>query len=188
MINKERIIEICKNSSLPEVIQSLEFWQGQVTWWREQYYWKAKCRAVPAVIYQALHDNIETCKVLDSYIKQEMGITEVVTLASLYDKECAELAKDLNTLPAEVVKECEEVKSTYLVKVAIEIAVTLVDDSPGLLYDALQKPLEELTQKEMQQFYISLEEGVRTEFVEGERRGGDMFDDLDIVSVRKYNE
>jgi hypothetical protein len=60
----------------------------------------------------------------------------------------------------------EEVKSTYLAKVSIEIAVTLVDDSPGYLYNALQKPLDKLTQEEMQQFYISLEEGVRAEMSE----------------------
>ena len=80
----------------------------------------------------------------------------------------------------------QEVKSTYLAKVAVEIAVTLVDDSPGLLYNALQKPLDELTQEEMQQFYISLEECVRAEimYMDKEDEAG-LYKDIDIVSVRK---
>lgn len=83
----------------------------------------------------------------------------------------------------------EEVKSTYLAKVSIEIAVTLVDDSPGYLYSALQKPLDKLTQEEMQQLYISLEEGVREEITErlDQGQGVEMFKDLDIVSVTKIS-
>ena len=81
----------------------------------------------------------------------------------------------------------QEVKSTYLAKVAVEIAVTLVDDSPGLLYNALQKPLDELTQEEMQQFYISLEECVRAEIMDitDEEDEAGLYKDIDIVSVRK---
>ena len=86
-------------------------------------------------------------------------------------------------------REPKEIKSSYLVKVAIEIPVTLVDDSPGLLYNALQKPLDQLTQEEMQQLYISLEEGVRAEIMEitDEEDEAGLYKDIDIVSVRKIS-
>ena len=83
----------------------------------------------------------------------------------------------------------EEVKSSYLVKVALEIVVTLVDDSPSLLYNAIQKPLEELTEEEMQQFYISLKEVVKEqlyEYIDNDLLV-DLFNNIDTYSVSKIS-
>ena len=83
----------------------------------------------------------------------------------------------------------EEVKSSYLVKVALEIVITLVDDSHGLLYNAIQKPLEELTEEEMQQFYISLKEVVKEqlyEYIDNDLLV-DLFNNIDTSSVSKIS-
>ena len=83
----------------------------------------------------------------------------------------------------------EEVKSSYLVKVALEIVITLVDDSPGLLYNAIQKPLEELTEEEMQQFYISLKEVIKEqlyEYIDNDLLV-DLFNNIDTSSVSKIS-